>query len=161
MVVVQDGALCGCGRRGCMEAYAGRGRMEARAREAVENGEPTVLFDLMRERERTRLTSGVWRRALRENDELAIRILDRAIAAMGTGIASAVNLLDVEAVVIGGGLGDKLGEPYIARIREAMHPHLFRDEEPPAVIGASLGDLGGATGAALLARDAATSGRRA
>jgi hypothetical protein len=42
-----------------------------------------------------------------------------------------------------------------------MQPHLFRDEQPPAILGATLGDLGGATGAALLARDAATSARRA
>jgi glucokinase len=120
-----------------------------------------VLFDLMRERGRTRLTSGIWRRALRLEDELATHIVDRAVAALGAGIGSAVNLLDIEAVIIGGGLGDKLGEPYVQRIREAMQPHLFRDEQPPAILGATLGDLGGATGAALLARDAATSARRA
>ena len=33
VVVKQGGALCGCGRRGCMEAYAGRGQMEVKARE--------------------------------------------------------------------------------------------------------------------------------
>jgi glucokinase len=161
VVVKQNGALCGCGRRGCMEAYAGRGQMEVRARAEVDDGAKTVLFDLMRERGRTRLTSGIWRRALRQQDELATDIVDRAIAALGAGVGSAVNLLDIEAVIIGGGLGDKLGEPYVQRIRDAMLPHLFRDEEPPAVLGATLGDLGGATGAALLARDAATSARRA
>jgi glucokinase len=61
-----------------------------------------------------------------------------------------VNLLDVEIVVIGGGLGTRLGEPYVERIREAMMPHLFVDERPPAVRLAALGDLGGAIGAALL-----------
>jgi glucokinase len=161
VVVKQNGALCGCGRHGCMEAYAGRGQMEVKARAEADRGEKTVLFDLMRERGRTRLTSGVWRRALRQEDELATRIVDRAVAALGAGIGSAINLLDLEAVIIGGGLGDKLGEPYVQRIREAMQPHLFRDEEPPAILGATLGDLGGATGAALLARDAATSARRA
>jgi glucokinase len=135
--------------------------MEVKAREEHEAGEKTVLFDLMRERGRTRLTSGIWRRALRHEDALATRLVDRAIAALGAGVGSAVNLLDIEAVIIGGGLGDKLGEPYVQRIREAMQPHLFRDEQPPAILGAALGDLGGATGAALLARDAATSARRA
>jgi glucokinase len=161
MVVKQNGALCGCGRHGCMEAYAGRGQMEVKAREEVDRGHKTILFDVMEERGRTRLTSGVWRRALRHDDALATHIVDRAVAALGAGIASSINLLDVEAVIIGGGLGDKLGEPYVQRIREAMQPHLFRDEEPPAILGATLGDLGGATGAALLARDAATSARRA
>jgi glucokinase len=161
VVVEQGGALCGCGRRGCMEAYAGRGQMEVRAREAADRGEPTQLFDLMRERGRSRLTSGVWRRALRAGDALAAQIVDRAVAALGAGVGSAINLLDVEAVIIGGGLGDKLGEPYVRRISDAMRPHLFRDEAPPAVLGAALGDLGGAIGATLLARDAATSARRA
>jgi glucokinase len=83
------------------------------------------------------------------------------VEALGTGIASAVNLLDLEAVVIGGGLGDKLGEPWVERIRAEMLPHLFRDERPPAVHLIALGDLGGAIGAALLAQRAATSAPRA
>jgi glucokinase len=161
VVVKQGGARCGCGRLGCMEAYAGRGQMEVAAREAVDGGARTELFEIMRERGRTRLTSGGWNRAIKRDDPLAHKLVERAVAALGTGIASAINLMDVEAVIIGGGLGDKLGESYVRRIREAMQPHLFRDDVPPAVLGATLGDLGGATGAALLARDAATSARRA
>ena len=65
-------------------------------------------------------------------------------------MASAVNLLDVEAVVIGGGLGDRLGQPYAKRIAAAMGPHLFADGRPPAVVVTTLGDLGGALGAAML-----------
>jgi glucokinase len=72
------------------------------------------------------------------------------VLALGTGIASAVNLLDIEAVIIGGGLGVRFGEPYRDRIAEAMQPHLFNDSRPPAVHLAGLGDLGGALGAALL-----------
>ena len=64
VVVRRGGALCGCGRRGCMEAYAGRASMEARARRRASRGENTVLFKIMEERGRTRLTSGVWARAL-------------------------------------------------------------------------------------------------
>jgi glucokinase len=152
LVVEMDGARCPCGRRGCMEAYAGRGAMEIAAREAVDAGERTRLFEIMERRGRTRLASGVFSRALKQGDPLAERLLDRAVAALGTGIASAQNVLDVEAVVIGGGLGDKLGAPWVERIRTAMLPHLFRDDAPPAVRLAALGDLGGATGAALLAR---------
>ena len=79
----------------------------------------------MEEQGRERLTSGVWARALDQGDPLAERLMDRAVKALGAGIASAVNLLDVEAVVIGGGLGVRLGEPYVNRIREAMAPHLL------------------------------------
>jgi glucokinase len=152
MVVEMDGARCTCGRRGCVEAYAGRAAMEAHARKLhEEKGHKTDLFKLMREHDRTRLTSGIWARALEHHDKLATDIIDRAVRALGAGIASAVNLLDVEAVIIGGGLGVRLGDPYVKRIAEAMQPHLFADDRPPDVRVAALGDLGGAIGAALLA----------
>jgi glucokinase len=152
MVVVQDGERCSCGRLGCMEAYAGRGAMEARARRREAEGRKTDLFELMRKRGRTRLTSGVWARALKHGDRLAEQLIDDAVAALGAGIASAVNLLDIEAVVIGGGLGDRLGQPYVDRIAAAMGPHLFADDRPPAVKLNELGDFGGALGAARLVR---------
>jgi glucokinase len=152
MVVKVGGARCPCGRRGCVEAYAGRGAMEARARRKVERGAETELFKIMEKRGRTRLTSGVFARALNRHDPLATALIDRAVKALGAGIASAVNLLDVEAVIIGGGLGTRLGEPYAERIKHEMLPHLFSDDRPPAVHVAALGDLGGAIGAALLVK---------
>ncbi len=152
MVIKRDGRRCPCGRRGCVEAYAGRAAMEARAREKHDEGQKTDLFKLMEHHGRTRLTSGIWARALEHEDKLAVELIDEAVEALGAGIASAVNLLDCEAVVIGGGLGVRFGEPYVKRIAEAMHPHLFVDERPPDVKLAALGDLGGAIGAALLAR---------
>jgi len=150
-VVKVGGARCTCGRRGCLEAYAGRAAMEGHVKKMVEKGRKTDLFRLMKERERTRLTSGVWAHALEQRDKLARELIDRAVAALGTGIASAVNLLDVEAVIIGGGLGVRLGEDYVRRIAEEMQPHLFLDYRPPQVRLTELDDLGGALGAALLA----------
>jgi glucokinase len=151
MVVKINGARCTCGRRGCVEAYAGRAAMEIQARKLHhEKGRHTDLFKLMKEHERTRLTSGIWERALEHEDKLATELIERAIQALGAGIASAVNLLDVPAVIIGGGLGVRLGDPYAKRISEAMQPHLFADDRPPDVHVAKLGDLGGAIGAALL-----------
>jgi glucokinase len=152
MVVKIDGARCPCGRRGCMEAYAGRLAMEDRARRRVEKGRRTDLFHLMEERGRTRLTSSIWAHALERGDKLAIEIMDEAVEALGAGVASAQNVLDVEAVILGGGLGVRFGEPFAKRLAAEMHPHLFHDENPPDVKVASLGDLGGAIGAALLAR---------
>jgi glucokinase len=152
MVVKVGGAKCPCGRDGCMEAYAGRGAMEEHARHLVEKGHKTQLFEIMEERGRTRLQSGIWARALERGDKLAVKLIDRAVEALGAGIASSVNLLDVETVVIGGGLGTRLGQPYVERIEAAMLPHLFVPERPPAVRLTALGDLGGAIGAALLVR---------
>jgi glucokinase len=149
IVIKQDGARCPCGRRGCMEAYAGRAAMEAKARREHEGGRKTDLFKIMKKHGHDRLTSGIWERALNAEDSLATELIDRAVMALGAGIASVINLLDVEAVIIGGGLGTRLGEPYVKRIVKAMHPHLFNDDNPPAVEVAALGDLGGAIGAAL------------
>jgi glucokinase len=151
MVVKINGARCTCGRRGCVEAYAGRAAMEIQARKLHhEKGRHTDLFKLMKEHERTRLTSGIWERALEHEDKLATELIERAISALGAGIASAINLLDVPAVIIGGGLGVRLGDPYAKRISGAMQPHLFADDRPPDVHVAKLGDLGGAIGAALI-----------
>ncbi len=149
-VIDEGGRRCTCGRRGCLEAYAGRAAMEARARRLHAGGAKTTLFELAAEHDRDRLTSGIWERALEHGDKLATKLIDRAVLALGAGIGSAVNLLDVEAVIIGGGLGVRFGEPYRARIVAAMLPHLFNDAHPPAVHVAALGDLGGALGATLL-----------
>jgi glucokinase len=150
MVVKQGGALCTCGRRGCMEAYAGRRAMEAKAQRMIEKGHHTDLFEIMRKRDREALSSGVWAHALAHQDKLAERLIERAVKALGTGIASAVNLLDVEQVLIGGGLGTRFGEPMLERIASAMKPHLLDSERPPDLRLVALGDLGGALGAALL-----------
>ena len=150
MVVKIDGRKCTCGRRGCMEAYAGRGPMEIHARHLVEKGHKTKLFEIMEERGRDRLTSGIWERALEHGDKMAEELMDEAYEALGAGVASAVNLLDIEAVIIGGGLGTRFGEAGVEEIAKRMHPHLFVDDRPPAIELAALGDLGGAIGASLL-----------
>jgi glucokinase len=150
VVVKRGGAKCPCGRRGCLEAYAGRAAMEAEARRQQKEGHHTDLFKLMEKHDKPRLTSGIWERAVDHDDHVAKQLLERAIEALGTGIASAVNLIDPEAVIIGGGLGIRFGDRYMNELRAEMGKHLFVDERPPAVRVASLGDLGGAIGASLL-----------
>ena len=156
IVVKRGGRRCPCGRRGCMEAYAGRAAMENRARKLVEEGRKTNLFKEMEHRGRDRLTSGIWARALDDGDKMTEELLDEAVKAIGTGVASALNVLDVEAVVIGGGLGDRFGERYGEQIHKQMLKSLFTSDDPPAFHLAALGDLGGAIGASLLVK-----GRRA
>jgi glucokinase len=153
MVVVEDGDVCSCGRRGCMEAYAGRNAMERKARAAAAAGRPTELLAIQERQGRPRMTSGVWKAALDAGDPLAHELIERAVQALATAIASAVNLVDVQAVLIGGGLGDKLGEPFVRRIETAMIPHLFLRPSPLRVLPGALGDYAGATGAALLVAD--------
>ncbi len=164
MVIKRNGAKCPCGRRGCVEAYAGRRAIEAKARRDVKRGAKTALFEIMKKQERTQLSSGVFAKAIAKRDEYTLELLDRAVCAIGAGVASACNLLDVEAVVIGGGLGTRLGKPYAEKIRGAMLPHLFLSDRPPKVLVAALGDFSGAIGASLLvpgAKDLAAGERSA
>lgn len=124
--------------------------MERRAKRMVRNGHKTDLFTIMQKRGRDRLTSGVFARALDQGDRLAKRLIEDAAWALGIALASAQNLLDVEAIIVGGGLGDRLGQPFVERIVEQMTPTLFVPDRPPIVLGTELGDLSGAIGAALL-----------
>jgi glucokinase len=151
-VVNRGGRLCPCGRRGCVEAYAGRAAMETRARRHHERGGHTKLFDLMREANRDRLTSGVWERALKEDDRLAVKLIEDAHDALAVACASVVNLLDIDGIVLGGGLGTRFGVSATERIREKMRPHIFNPTRDPPVRPAELGDDGGAIGAGLLFR---------
>ncbi|MBS1880141.1 MAG: ROK family protein [Actinobacteria bacterium] len=150
MVVHRGDARCTCGRRGCMEAYAGRMAMEREAHHRHQHGHGTDLFKLMEKHGKPRLTSGIWERAIDHGDKLAAHLLDRAVEALGTGIASAVNLIDPEAIILGGGMGIRFGERFMEPLTHEMGKHLFADDRPPAVRVAALGDLGGAVGASLL-----------
>jgi glucokinase len=146
-VVKDGGRICTCGRYGHLESYAGRRSIENTAREWVKKGRKTRLFEIMADRGRDRLTSGVIARALDHGDRMAEELIDQAVWALGIALASAQNLLDLEAIIVGGGLGDRLGQPFIERVKAAMQPHLFDD--PPDLLGTELGDLSGAVGAAV------------
>jgi glucokinase len=144
------GRRCNCGLRGCVEAYAGRGALEQRARREARKRK-TILFGLQHKRGRDSLTSGIWLRALDAGDAVASDLLDEAVQALGVAIGSAVTLLDVERVVVGGGLGERLGIAWLARIEKAARRHTFF-RPPPTYALAELGDMGGAIGASLLRR---------
>ena len=148
--VKPGGRRCACGLRGCVEAYAGRGALEQRARREARKRK-TILFDLQQKRGRDALTSGIWIRALEADDQVARDLLDEAVEALGVAIGAAVTLLDVDRVVVGGGLGERLGPTWLARIEKAAKHHTFFST-PPSYALAELGDLGGAIGASLLTR---------
>ena len=151
-MVLKGGALCGCGRRGCIEAYAGRASMERIVSTAVEAGEQTALLEIAEKRGKERLTSGVWAKALKDNDALATRILDEAVEAVGIGIGSSVNLLDLDTVVIGGGLAEKLGDDVVKQIRDVAEEVALAGAGVRRYALAKLGDDAGIMGAAALAR---------
>ena len=149
VVVVPGGRSCSCGGRGHLEAYAGRAGMERRAKALENKGHDTVLVDLAKAK---RMTSSVWAKALAAGDQVAIDLIDEAVAALGRAIAGVILTLDLQLVVVGGGLADRLGAPFVGRIEEAVRSDIFGGGGSPVrVVSAELGDRAGAIGAALLA----------
>jgi len=149
-VVKPGGRQCGCSRFGCLEAYAGRMSIELTARHRVAKGQKTKLFEIMERKGRDRVTSSVIADALEQKDRLTTELVDEAVEALGLALANAQNLLEVEAVIVGGGLGDRLGAPFVRRVEQAMATNLRLPEQPPAVLPTELGDLSGAVGATVV-----------
>ncbi len=152
-IVKPGGRRCGCTRLGCLEAYAGRQSIEQTARQRVDKGQKTKLFEIMQRKGRDRVTSSVIADALDQKDQLTIDLIDEAVEALGVALSNAQNLLDLEAVIVGGGLGDRLGEPFVRRVEQAMVENLRFPDQPPVVLGSELGDLSGAVGATVLIDD--------
>ena len=152
VTVHPGGALCSCGRRGCIEAYAGRRMMSGTVEAMLEAGRTTSLHEIRDDEGKSKLTSKVWARALDEGDELTIELFDLAIESIGIGIGSTVNLLDLDAVVVGGGLAEKLGQPLADRLAAAAAPWMLNPNPELAFVVSELGDDAGVVGAAALAR---------
>jgi glucokinase len=150
-VVKPGGRRCVCGMRGCLEAYAGRQSIERVARRRAAAGTHTMLFKIMEAKGRDRVTSSVVADALERGDELTHKLVNEAVDALGLGLANAQNLLDLEAIILGGGLGDRLGDQFVQRVGRAMFPHLHLPDRPPVVLQTELRDLSGAVGAAVVA----------
>ena len=151
--ILADGPLCGCGRRGCAEGLASRTAMERDMRQAVDSGRPSLVPDIMARMGRERMTSRVIQEALREGDPLMREILQRAQHCLGLLVASLVNLLDPDCVVIGGGIADRLKDEFLEPIRSTAERHILRAPhlEPVKIVPSRLGDHAGSIGAAVLA----------
>lgn len=157
-IVQAGGALCTCGRRGCAEAYAGRRSMSGIVSAMVEAGRKTDLYEIRDDEHKPKLTSKVWARALDEDDELATSLIDTAIETLGIAVGSAINLLDLELVVVGGGLPEKLGQDLADRIEAAAKPWMLQPNPELSVVVSTLGDDAGVVGAASLGRAALLNG---
>ena len=145
--VVPGGDPCGCGGRGHVESYAGRAGIERIARRRHEGGEPTALVELAGE---GRMKSSVIAAALAQGDAMAEDLVADAARVVGLAVASVSLVVDVGTVAIGGGLAERLAEPFLSAIDASCRAALPWPAATPRVVPTELGDDAGAIGAALL-----------
>jgi glucokinase len=153
MRVVPDGRLCGCGRRGCLEQYASGSALVRAARRRAEE-DPEAGHRLVELAGSIEAINGpLVTKAAREGDPAAREAFAEVGRWLGSGMADLVQILDVEMIVVGGGVVDA-GELLLAPARAAFVDQLAaRGSLPVApVVAAQLGNLAGVVGAADLAR---------
>jgi glucokinase len=135
----EDAPVCGCGARGCVEAYASAAAI-TRAYRAVRPDEDVDA-------------AGIAQRVAAGEPE-AVRVWTDAVDALAAGLLTGVALLDPEVIVLGGGLAEA-GAVLLDPLRKAMvRGRTFH--RLPELTPAELGDMAGFLGAALLALDLAT-----
>ncbi len=149
-VVVPGGRRCACGGRGHVEAYIGRRSMEEQARELHAGGRHTALVEMVG---KSPMKSKVFRAAYDAGDEVAVELIHEGLRLLGIAVTNVVVTVDVAAVVVGGGLGERLGELATGRLADSLRT-LGHAGLAPVVLPAELGDHAGALGAARLAAEA-------
>ncbi|WP_435016331.1 ROK family protein [Tundrisphaera sp. TA3] len=153
IVVKAKGPLCGCGRHGCLEALASRNAMARRISKEIKKGVESCLAGKV-DKKTSKLKSGDLADALAAGDHVATKEIHRAAFYLGLALGGLVNLIGPEIVVLGGGVTEALGQPFLDLVRESAREQILVDPDQTIRIElAALGDDAGILGAALLARE--------
>jgi glucokinase len=149
-----NGPLCLCGKRGCLEAYASGTSIARCAREAAQS-QQTLITQFV-DGDLDRINADIVSFAARKGDQVALELWEQAGCHLGHGIANAINIINPERVILGGGVtkaGDLLFVPTRRYAAKWTMPELFRNVE---IVPAELGDDIGIYGAAVLAMERLT-----
>ena len=154
MIVLADGPYCGCGNRGCLEALASRTAIERDIWAGIKAGRESLIPELLKNDDKARLTSGALAEALKRGDTLVADVLGRAQFYLGLGIASVVNFVDPELVILGGGVIEAFGDEFLEPIRRVAYQNFInkRGARSVRIVAAGLGDNAALLGAAVYAR---------
>jgi glucokinase len=153
IIVKSNGPRCGCGNLGCLEAVASRTAITRQLRKAIlKHGKTSILLklnggnlDLIR--------SSTLAKAVRRGDKLTTKVMRRTEKYLGIGVASIVNFLNPEMIVLGGGVIEAMGDDFLAGIRRVTEKHVLPSTmNGVQIVGAKLGDDAGVIGGAVLAR---------
>jgi glucokinase len=158
MIVIPHGRLCGCGQRGCIEAYASATNTARRAAEAIAQGEPSSLKKLF-DQDKDSVTSKEVFDAAKAGDALARKIAEETMDLLGLTCVNLCRVLDPQMIVFAGGMiltGDYLFDG----IRKAFARYTWNVDAPqPKIVPAALGNDAGFIGAAAVAWDAHQQGK--
>ena len=145
MVIRQGGERCGCGREGCLEAYASAASFVKFAERALAAGRGSLL-----QAHAGHLNAKMICDAVDAGDALACELFDEYCVNLSCGLANFINIFQPEAIVLGGGLAG-YGEKLLAPLRRLTLPQTFRsDGRNTEIVCASLGNDAGLIGAAML-----------
>ena len=151
IILNPDGPQCGCGNNGCLEAFASRLAIEREIRIAEINGVNTNVFDDMEDKNE-RLRSKRLSDAFANNDPAVTDAITKSATYIGYGIASLLNIFNPEVVVLGGGVVEAIGEPYVKISKNVAMERVFDiAKRNIRIVAAELGDNSAALGAAALA----------
>lgn len=150
MTICYNGLKCRCGGIGCLEMYASAPGMVRDAIKFLRRDRKSIIHKLIK-RDLDRLTTELIFEAERKGDALASDIINQSCAYLGAGIASAINLLNPQIVVIGGGVSEG-GNNFIQRIEKEVKRRAFpTTTKNLKIVKAKLGNKAGFIGAAMLA----------
>jgi glucokinase len=154
MIVNPLGPVCVCGQRGCWERYASGAGFHYLTAQRLEKGAPSLLA--LAGGDATKVTGRFVDAAARQGDPDALAICEEFAFWLAVGIVNLSNLIDPEAIVLGGGM-ISIADLYIDRTRELVHEMRYADHvRPPIRVEvATLGPRAGAIGAAIVGAEAA------
>jgi glucokinase len=148
MTIDPDGPRCGCGNRGCLEMFASAKALQLMIREARSSGRTSRFFRGLKMNE---ISGEVIHRAAKAGDRISREAFARMGSALGIGIASLVNLLNLEKVVLGGGLS-AAWKFFVPALREEVRRRAFAVPARRArIVRAAVGEDAGVLGAAYIA----------
>jgi len=138
--VSPEGPLCGCGRRGCLEAVASRLVIASRAAAAAYRGQAPHLLENVGT-DLSNIRSGALSASIAAGDTTVETIVREAARHIGRAVAGVVNLLAPDMVVLGGGLVEAMTELFVEEVRESARQRVLPSlVESFEVVAAQLGD---------------------
>lgn len=144
---MNDGPICGCGDTGCLEAFASGPSIVAMAEDYIRGGKSTKFREMANSNP---ITPYIVCEAAKAGDPVAKRIFTIMGEYIGIGMASVVNLLNPEKIIVGGGVADA-GEILMTPLKETLKKRAMKIAgEAVEVVPAQLGNTAGVIGASLL-----------